>query len=183
VAEYEHRIELERLPIAAVLRTLLDTHPDLRLVSVGLRLPIQSDRYEHIAAVPLLELLRTTRKFDIGIAPLADTAFNRSRSDIKLKEYASGCAAWLASPVGPYRRLGEAQGGLLVGDDEWVAKAGELIRNPRRRRRLAKRASKWARDQVIERHGHVWEEAFAETIERVAVSGRAVRSGAVRTQA
>jgi hypothetical protein len=183
VAEHEHRTELERLPIASALRTLLDSHPDLRVISVGLRLPIQSDRYEHIAAVPLLELLRTTRRFDIGIAPLADTPFNRSRSDIKLKEYGSGCAAWLASPVGPYRGLGEAQGGLLAADDEWVAKAGELIRNARRRRRLAKRALKWARDQAIERHGHLWEDAFAETVERVSASGRGMRPPVVRAGA
>jgi hypothetical protein len=172
VADREHRVDLERLPIASALETLVQANPDLRVVSVGLRLPIRSDRYEHIESVPFPELLLTTRRFDIGIAPLADIAFNRSRSDVKVKEYSSGGAAWLASPVGPYAGLGESQGGMLVSDGAWVDTAQELIGSARKRRRLAKRASRWAKEQTIDRHADLWESAFAEAIERAASLAR-----------
>ena len=174
VAEREHRTEGERLPIAGALRRLLELHPELRVVTVGLRLQLHSDRYRHVPHVPFLQLLEITSTFDIGIAPLLDTEFNRSRSDVKLKEYGSGGAAWLASPVGPYLGLGEQQGGMLVAADEWVEKASELIVDVRARRRLGKRALRWAKAEAIERHAKLWERAFAETIDRVA-SEHAVR--------
>jgi hypothetical protein len=55
-----------------------------------------------------------TAMFDIGIAPLVDIPLNRSRSNIKLKEYAAGGTPWLASPVGPYRHMGVKQGGAWL---------------------------------------------------------------------
>jgi hypothetical protein len=176
VADREHALDLERVPIVPALRQLLDAHAELRVVSVGLRLPLRSERYEHVEPVPLLELLRTTGAFDIGLAPLADTPFNRSRSDVKLKEYATGGTPWLASPVGPYRDHGEHEGGLLVDDQAWVEQATVLIESARRRRRLTKRALRWARDQAIDRHAEVWERAFAGAIERASSAAQLSRA-------
>jgi hypothetical protein len=166
VAGREHRLDLERVPIADALKRLLDIHPELRVLSVGVRLPLHSERYEHILEVPFHDLLKITGRIDIGIAPLADTAFNRSRSNVKLKEYASGGAMWLASPVEPYRGLGERQGGLLVADDDWFVMIDGLIRNSRRRGRLAKRALKWAKAQTIDRHVAAWEGELHGAVER-----------------
>src|ERR1700689_587321 len=137
VAGQEHSVDLEKIPITNVLKRLLDTHPDLRILTIGVRLPLESKRYEHIAEVSFPRLLTLTSRMDIGIAPLADIAFNRSRSDVKIKEYSSGAAAWLASPVTPYRDLGEQQGGILVGDEDWFAALDHLVRNPRKRKHLA----------------------------------------------
>ena len=120
VAGLEHAADLPHVNIVESLSRLLAAHSHVRVLTVGLRLPIQSDRYEHIKGIPLARLLEVTSRFDIGIAPLADNAFNRGRSTIKLKEeYGGGGAAWLASPVGPYRDLGSKQGGCLVDDDGW----------------------------------------------------------------
>jgi hypothetical protein len=164
VAGGEHRVDLERIAIADALERLLEVHPHLRVLTVGLRLPLRSERYEHILEVPFGDLLRATSTIDIGIAPLADTAFNRSRSSVKLKEYGAGGAAWLASPVTPYRDLGGREGGQLVGDEDWFAAIDELIRNPRRR--LARRALRWAKTQTVGRHVSDWERAFGEAVER-----------------
>jgi hypothetical protein len=142
----------------------LNKHADVRVLSLGLRLPLDCDRYEHVSRVEFPQLLTFTGKLDIGIAPLVDTAFNRSRSNVKLKEYSSGGAAWLASPVGPYLELGEKQGGELVADEDWPAKLNALVESPRRRRRLAKRGLRWAKSQAIEKHARLWEEAFASAI-------------------
>jgi hypothetical protein len=166
VAASEHSVELDRIPIVSVLKQLLDTHAEMRILTVGLRLPLQSPRYEHIGEVAFPQLLGVTSKIDIGIAPLADIAFNHSRSDAKIKEYSSGRTAWLASPVTPYQDLGEQQGGILVKDDEWLATIDRLIRNPRERKRLARRALKWAKRQTIDHHAGAWENAFEAAISR-----------------
>jgi hypothetical protein len=167
VAGREHRLDLERVPFADALRRLLEVHSTLRVLTVGVRLPLRSERYEHIERVEYPQLLKVIRRIDIGIAPLADTAFNRSRSNVKLKEYGAGAAAWLASPVGPYRALGGRQGGSLVADDEWFGALDALIRSHRTRKRLARRALKWARRQTIDDHAQRWESAFLATLARV----------------
>ncbi len=166
VAGREHSLDLDRIPIADVLRRLLEVHRDLRVLTVGVPLALQSSRYEHIREVPFVDLLKVASRIDIGIAPLADTVFNRSRSNVKLKEYASGGAAWLASPVGPYRGLGEDQGGMLVEDGDWMSAIDLLIRDRRRRRRLCKHARAWAQAQALDRHIHAWESAFQNAVER-----------------
>jgi hypothetical protein len=168
VAAREHAPDLAELPIVDSLARPLDKHADLHVLSVGLRLPLRSKRYEHREKIDHSELLLTTGGIDIGIAPLTDTPFNRARSDVKLKEYASGGAAWLASPVGPYRELGEREGGQLVADDRWYDALDELITIARKRRRLARRALKWARTQTIGRHAGLWESEFERAIERAA---------------
>jgi glycosyltransferase involved in cell wall biosynthesis len=162
VAGREHRIDLERLPIASAFRDLLKVHDELRILTVGLRLPLSSDRYQHMVGVEFRDLLTVTARMDLGVAALADTSFNRARSNVKLKEYSSGNTPWLASPVGPYRALGEDQGGCLVADGDWKQALDELIRNPRRRKRLAKRGLRWAKTQTIDRHIDAWERAFLQ---------------------
>jgi hypothetical protein len=170
VAAGEHQLDLERVPFAQALARLLDAHPQLRVLSVGVRLPLRSPRYEHIKEVPFTELLTVTSRIDVGIAPLADTAFNRARSDVKLKEYASGAAAWLASPVGPYRALGEKQGGALVADDGWFDAIDELVRRPRLLRRRTKAALRWAKTETIERHVGEWEAVFEHAAGRARIA-------------
>jgi hypothetical protein len=167
VAGNEHRVDLERVPILDALRSLLDTHPDLRVLTLGVRLALSPERYEHVERVSYPDLLKVVRRMDIGIAPLADMPFNHARSNVKLKEYGAGATAWLASPVGPYQGLGERQGGCLVCDDDWASAIGTLVRSSRLRKRLAKRALKWARKQTIDDHAQLWERAFADTLERV----------------
>jgi glycosyltransferase involved in cell wall biosynthesis len=102
----------------------------------------------------------------IGIAPLIDSAFNRGRSNVKLKEYAAAGAVWLASPVGPYLGMGEDQGGRLVEDDGWYEALDRLVRDHADRAALARRASAWARKQTIEHAGRAWETSFRSAIIR-----------------
>lgn len=166
MAGAEHQRDLALLDILDVLEGLLDAHPELRIVTVGLRLPLRSPRYEFRPKVPFGELLPAIADFDIGIAPLADTPFNRARSDIKLKEYAAVGATWLASPVGAYRDVGSGQGGRLVGEDRWYDVLHGLIGSRFKRQRLSRQALKWARSQTIDRFASQWENEFTLAIER-----------------
>lgn len=177
VANLEHAADLSRLKIVDALTRLLDVHSNLRVLSVGIRLPLRSDRYEHIPFVQHEDLLKVIGRIDIGIAPLADTPFNRSRSNVKLKEYGAGRAAWLASPVGPYLGLGAAEGGLLVGDDDWFEALDELVRSPVKRRRLARRALKWAKGQTTDRFVSALENEFQLAIEHAEERTASLRKG------
>lgn len=166
VAGLEHAADIPGLRLVEILSQLLEIHPDLRVLTVGAQLPLRSERYEHVKFVPHAELSKIAARIDIGIAPLIDTPFNRARSNVKLKEYAAGGAAWVASAVGPYRGLGEKQGGLVIDNDGWFDALDGLIRSPRMRKRLSRRARRWAKSQTIDRHSAIWEKAFEGAIKR-----------------
>lgn len=166
VAGLEHAADIPGLRLVETLSQLLETHPSLRVLTVGARLPLRSDRYEHIKFVPHPELSKLVARVDIGIAPLMDTPFNRSRSNVKLKEYAAGGIAWVASAVGPYRGFGEKQGGVVIDNGGWFDALDGLIRSPRKRKRLSRRARRWAKSQTVDRHAVQWEKAFEGAIER-----------------
>ena len=108
-----------------------------------------AERYEHEGFVPFSQLPGRIGGWDVAIAPLADIPANQTRSDIKLKEYAGCGIPWLASPVGPYAALGEDQGGRLVPDDGWYEALDRLVTSKRDRKRLGKKAKKWAKRQTI----------------------------------
>jgi glycosyltransferase involved in cell wall biosynthesis len=166
IAGLEHQLDVERIPIREALQRLLDERPEVRVVSFGLSLGLRGERYRHVNVVPLFELTREAAAFDIGIAPLADHAMNRARSNVKLKEYAAAGACWLASPIGPYAGLGEKQGGRLVPDDGWHDALARLLDKPRERAKLAKRAAKWVAGETLSKQARTWETHFEQAIGR-----------------
>ena len=160
VGGVDHRADVARIPIVKALERVLSEHAEARVECIGVNLGL-SRRYRHDARVEFEELPARIGAWDVGIAPLADIPFNRARSDIKLKEYAISGVPWLASPVGPYRDLGEEQGGRLVADDSWFDALEDLITRPREHRKLARKAHKWARGQTIDAAIDRWEKVFA----------------------
>jgi glycosyltransferase involved in cell wall biosynthesis len=172
LAALEHQVDYQELGLRDVLLGLLDAHPELRVTSFGLGLGLGHERYEHVELVSFLDIAKTFSRFDIGIAPLVDIPWNRARSNVKLKEYASGGIAWLASPVGPYAGMGEREGGRLVPDDGWHAALERLIANGRERRKLAKRAARWVDGEGIEQHADRWEAALRDAVGSAAARAR-----------
>ncbi len=168
IAGLEHHVDMERIPIQAALQRVLDERPDVQVEALGLGLGLRGDRYTKTRFVPILELIDYASTWDVGIAPLANLAFNQSKSNVKLKEYAAGATPWLASPVGPYLGMGERQGGRLVADDRWYEEITRLLDKPRERRKLAKRAVKWAAEETLERNFKRWEAVLGEAVERAA---------------
>jgi glycosyltransferase involved in cell wall biosynthesis len=177
VAGLEHQDDYHALRLREVFHRLLEAHDELRFSNVGFRLGLPAERYTNEPEVDFLELPDRMRCFDIGIAPIVDNAFNRARSNVKLKEYSAAGVPWLASPVGAYRGLGEREGGRLVPDDRWFEALSELISRGRERRRLAKRAAKWGRAQTIGQHAERWERVIADAIAKA--RARACGSGVV----
>ncbi|HEX5146476.1 MAG TPA: glycosyltransferase [Conexibacter sp.] len=162
----EHEPDLRRLRFSATLERVLERHDGVRVVSIGADLKLRSHRYRHVRPVDISQLIPAESEFDVALAPLCDTEFNRARSNVKLKEYAAAGAMWLASPVGPFASMGEEQGGLLVGDDDWQATLEALLDDPDRRRALAARARRWAEEQTIRAGAARWQAVFRDAVER-----------------
>lgn len=166
VANKEHETDIERLGLRDAMERLLERHPHVEVATIGCSLEIASDRYHFVRAVEFAELRGLVRRFDIGLAPIADTPFNRSRSNVKVKEYAAVGVPWLASPIGPYAGLGEGEGGRLVPDGRWFDAVDALVRDGRARRKFAKRGAKWAAKQTFEANVDVWEQTLREAAAR-----------------
>jgi glycosyltransferase involved in cell wall biosynthesis len=165
VAGAEHHIDVTAIPLVDALERILRRHRDVRVECIGLDLAL-SRRYRHDKLVPLENGLRERlAAWDIGLAPLADHPFNRARSDIKLKEYAACGVPWLASPVAPYRSLGEEQGGRLVPDDQWFDALHRLVRKRRDRERMSAAGMDWAKRESIAWRYRDYERLFAEAID------------------
>lgn len=79
---------------------------------------------EAIAYPRFARWLRDQGPFDIGLAPLTDTPFNRAKSDVKLLDYAAIGMAALASDVPAYRA--DAGAGAVLTDDWTVALAAMI---------------------------------------------------------
>ncbi len=91
-------------------------------------------------------------RWDIALAPLCDTPFNRAKSDIKFLDYAALGAPGIYSDLPVYAdsvRHGET--GLLTANDtaSWVAALRSLIEQPDLRRELAANARSYLHNQRI----------------------------------
>lgn len=169
-ASLEHYQDWQGLKLAPLMERLLDEHHDLEIKSIGVRLGLRASRYERANRVLVTDLPRFVSNFDIGIAPLTDVPFNRARSNIKLKEYAAVGVAWVASDVGPYRGMGEEQGGVVVSEDGWYDVLNALVVDAKRRRKLASDGAKWARTQTIATNVQRWENVLQEAVERASAA-------------
>jgi len=172
-ASNEHHWDRMKLGVERIAEQLLEAHPHVHVVTIGVDLGIDSNRYEYIDEVQLRELTNHIADFDIGIAPLADTAFNRARSAIKVREYAAAGVPWLASARGPYAGFGREQGGRLVEDGDWFDALDELIRSPMQRMRLRRRAKSWTKRELIDEQVVQWEDALMDVVEDHRSSGAA----------
>jgi hypothetical protein len=166
----EHAEDFKALQIDRVLQRLLRAHEGVRVVTIGWGHDLPASRHVHHPFVPIEALVAAEREFDIGLAPLADTAFNRARSNVKLKEYAAAGAMWMASPVGPYVGMGEPQGGVLVADDDWYSALERFVLDYRARAHLAEQARAWAQQQSADRAAQQWETAIMRAVARMRAS-------------
>jgi hypothetical protein len=160
----EHLVDVDELGLVETLERVLEAHPDVRVETINIELEMQHPRYRCEEALPIDQLTRRLADFDLGIVPLADIPFNHGRSNVKAREYAAAGVPWLASPVGSYAHLGAEQGGWLVEDGKWFAAIDALIRLRRDRRKLAKAAKAWAKDETIWNMAPVWERLFRDAV-------------------
>lgn len=100
--------------------------------------------------------------FDIGIAPLVDTPFARSKSGIKALEYAALGIPVVASDVEPYRGVvvGGVTGYLVRQEHEWGKRLYELANDADMRDEMGRAARAHAAQWAISRRAELWEQAY-----------------------
>ncbi len=99
-------------------------------------IPFAADYAAYTARLPRLGL-------SIGLAPLADTPFNRVKSAVKWQEYTAAGAVSVCADLPPYREVVEdGRTGLLVGPDpgDWAQAVARLVADVGLRRRLVLQA-------------------------------------------
>lgn len=102
--------------------------------------------------------------FDIGVAPLADTPFNESKSHIKALEYAALGIPVVAANLAPYRSFVQhgVTGFLVNNADEWRTYLRLLINDSDAREEMGAAAKKRASEFVIQTGWRLWRDAFEE---------------------
>lgn len=87
------------------------------------------------------------QKWNVGIAPLVDTAFTRSKSHIKWMEYSMMKIPTVASRVYPYYMelygrdtITDRETGYLCRENEWFDTLDEIIQNPTESTRIGEQA-------------------------------------------
>jgi len=83
-----------------------------------------------------------SKGFDIGIAPLWDSDFNRAKSNLRYLEYSALKIPTVASNCGPYREtITHGEDGFLCNSvSEWVDNLSLMIENVAERKRIANSA-------------------------------------------
>lgn len=164
-AMQEHEWDYEQLGMRDALARLLEQHLHVRVLAVGMDLGIDSRRYEHLPWQAYDALPHQLARMDVALSPLADHPFNRTRSAVKLREYAAVGVPWLASPVGEAATLGERQGGRLVADGDWRRQLELIVRDEQLRTRLAGAGRRWAAGEVVVDHVEAYEAVLEQATE------------------
>jgi hypothetical protein len=126
----------------------------------------------------------TVAGLGVGIAPLADSIFNRAKSELKILEYSATGVPWIASPRAEYAAFHERTGaGLLASKPQhWFARLRELATNSALRAEMSEAGRLAAAEQTVEANAwrwlQVWQDAYR--IERQAAAARGSARGFVR---
>jgi Glycosyl transferases group 1 len=116
--------------------------------------PVELDDYPHAIG-----------QFGIGIAPLADTRFNRAKSWLKPLEYAAVGVPWVASPLPEYELLHAAGCGRLAHrPKDWNGILNALLRSPALRIEMSGQGRMVAGANTIEGWAWEWAEAWADAL-------------------
>jgi glycosyltransferase involved in cell wall biosynthesis len=100
--------------------------------------------------------------FEIGICPVLDTAFARSKSCVKALEMAARGIPVIASDIEPYREFitHGVNGFLVKTEHEWLKYAQLLANDLGLRRRMGNQAWKTAKLYTIENRWQEWERVY-----------------------
>lgn len=111
------------------------------------------EQCHHTKWVPTPEDFFRTIDYTVGVAPLADSHFNQSKSDIKFLELAALGIPTIASDVAPYRSIVDGKTGVLVKNDhEWGRTLRSTVEDPDAFARMGEEAKEYVRNNRTTTH-------------------------------
>lgn len=124
--------------------------------------------------VPIEEWPAAVASLGIGVAPLADTKFNRSKSWLKPLEMSACGVPWVASPRAEYERLHKLGAGLLADRPRtWYRQLARLRESAAMREELSD-AGRLVADRLrLRDHSWRWAEAWQRAYELDRATSRA----------
>jgi glycosyltransferase involved in cell wall biosynthesis len=150
--------------VVGALRTVTDHRGDVDFHSVGVDYgsDFGLNRNRHTGWHASMLDYYSSIDFDIGIAPLLDTPFTRSKSPIKAIEYNALGIPVVASNVGPYRDyvVDGVNGFLCDTEAEWVDRLNLLISDGDLRASMSVAAREHAKGFTVDSTAPLWEAAF-----------------------
>lgn len=154
------------LHVAPMLLRFLKRNPQVDLHTIGAnyqiatKMPREQSRHSSWST-DLFDYYRSI-DFDIGIAPLAPTIFNRSKSHIKALEYAALGIPIVATDMEPYRGfvIHGVTGFLVRHDHEWGQRLRDLANDEAMRTEMGKAAKERAREFAISKGWRLWANAY-----------------------
>lgn len=130
-------------------------------LGVSSRVDIEATGVVDIEAWPL-----ALNTIGIGVAPLADSKFNQSKSWLKMAEYAALGIPVVASPRAEYTRLHKLGVGWLARHpNDWRAKLRTLAGSADARRELGDAGREVMRSHTIEENAWRWWESWTLALE------------------
>lgn len=116
--------------------------------------------------VPIDEWPAAVASLGIGIAPLADTKFNRSKSWLKPLEMSACGVPWVASPRAEYERLHKLGAGLLADRPRtWYRQLARLRESAAMREELSDAGRMVAEQLRLSQHAWRWMDAWERAYE------------------
>ena len=117
--------------------------------------------------------MRKNMYWDIGIGPLEDTYFNRSKSDIKFLDYSALGIAGVYSDVPSYQEtIRHLETGCLVKNSptEWSNALERILVDDQLRDRLARNAREYVLSfRTLEQRGTKWRDAIFAIVEKTQI--------------
>jgi len=157
-----HRRDLRE--VADVLEHVLERHPSVEVHLAGADPAwfAPHDRVRFLESVILPDYAALLSHFDIAIAPLHDSRFNESKSDLKVLEYSMIGLPVVASKVAPYSSsIRHGESGLLARNaKDWLKHLNALVEDAGLRSRLGSAARSWAETRTVERNIALWERVY-----------------------
>lgn len=150
--------------LAGTMEQIVEEYPHVELHLCGMRAyPFRPHpRIKALTPVTIEHYPRLLAGFDIGLAPIVDSPFNRAKSDLKFIEYGMVGIPAVLSKVEPYARTvkhGE-NGFLAQNPKDWLKFLKRLVEDEQLRTDVAKAAHEYALTRTVEKNIGLWEEAY-----------------------
>lgn len=150
--------------LGGVIEQLLDRYPNVEFRWAGMReIPFRHhERMRPLSTVLLEEYPDLLGSFHIGLAPVVDSVFNRSKSDLKFVEYAGRGIPVIASRTEAYQATLQhgVTGFLAKNPKDWLQFLTRLIEDVDLRTTMGRNAMEYARTRMISRNIGLWERAY-----------------------